>query len=277
MAIEEFAPAKVNLTLHVTGRRDDGYHLLDSFVVFAAIGDKITVETSDALSLTIAGPESAALVADDDNLVLKAARFFDPDIRASIKLWKSLPVASGIGGGSADAAATLRALSKLTGRKLPAPLEAASLGADVPACVRGNALRLRGIGEILEDVPPVPPLDILLVNPRVAVPTPAVFAALKSASNPSMEQTLPSWSDAAGFCAWLGRHRNDLLEPARQVAPVIDDVLAIVGETGCLHKGMSGSGATCFGLYPANGSAEAAAAHVRLRQPEWWIASGAVS
>ncbi|SPH23376.1 4-diphosphocytidyl-2-C-methyl-D-erythritol kinase [Defluviimonas aquaemixtae] len=278
MKIEEFAPAKVNLTLHVTGRRADGYHLLDSLVVFAGVGDRVTVEASDALSLTLAGPEAAGLVADRDNLVLKAARFFDPGFRARITLWKALPVASGIGGGSADAAATLRALSRLTGRPLPAPGEAATLGADVPACLRGRALRLRGIGELLEVVPRIPPFEILLVNPRVTVPTPSVFASLTERWNPAMNDDLPDWPDVTAFCAWLRRHRNDLSEPARRVAPVIDDVLALVRETGCLHAGMSGSGATCFGLYPADGSTAAAAeAFVRLRRPDWWSASGAVS
>lgn len=278
MAIEEFAPAKINLTLHITGARADGYHDLDSLVVFAGIGDRVTVTAADALSLKLAGPEAGGLAAEHDNLVLRAARLLGPALGARIELWKALPVASGIGGGSADAAAALRALSRLTGRPLPAPGAAAGLGADVPACLYGRALRLRGIGDAIDDVPRLPPLDVLLVNPRVAVPTPAVFAALETKSNAPMEEELPDWPDAPAFCAWLGRHRNDLLAPARRLAPAIDEVLALVRETGCLHAGMSGSGATCFGLYPAGGgAAHAAAAHVRLRRPQWWIAAGAVS
>lgn len=276
--VTELARAKINLSLHVTGQRDDGYHLLDSLVVFVGSGDEIVVGPADALTLQITGPHSAGLSAGEDNLVLRAARLLDPQGRAAIGLTKVLPVASGIGGGSADAAATLRALSRLWGKPLPDPAIVARLGADVPVCLSASPARMQGIGEVLSSIPPLPALDLLLVNPGVAVATPAIFAQLANRRNPPMPEILPHWADAPDFCRWLAQQRNDLLAPAIALAPRIGTALALIRETGCLFAGMSGSGATCFGLYLPDGhSAKAAQAHVQAEQPGWWAVHSAVS
>ncbi|WP_372834971.1 4-(cytidine 5'-diphospho)-2-C-methyl-D-erythritol kinase, partial [Puniceibacterium confluentis] len=177
MATEVFAPAKVNLTLHVTGRRADGYHLLDSLVVFADIGDTVSVEASDRLSLAVDGPMAVGVPVDDSNLVLRAARFLNPERGAAILLTKHLPAASGIGGGSSDAAATLRALSELWG--VPVPRDVLALGADLPVCMAPGAQRLAGVGDVLTPVPGLPDCDILLVKPGVSVATPQGVRALQ--------------------------------------------------------------------------------------------------
>ena len=250
--ITEVAPAKINLCLHVTGRRADGYHLLDSLVVFAGIGDRVTAEPAQTLSLVVDGPEGGALAGDADNLVLRAARSMG--VTAALTLWKALPVASGIGGGSADAAATLRALARLGGRALPDPAESLGLGADVPVCLAAHPRRMQGVGEVLSPLPALPPLWIVLVNPRVPVATPLVFAALIQRDNPPLpDLTLGDVSSAAVFADWLSAcTRNDLVEPARKVAPVLASVQASLAKVpGCLLARMSGSGGTHFGLAQA--------------------------
>ncbi|MFC4671101.1 4-(cytidine 5'-diphospho)-2-C-methyl-D-erythritol kinase [Seohaeicola nanhaiensis] len=274
-ANEVFAPAKINLTLHVTGQRGDGYHLLDSLVVFAGIGDTVAVAPAGALSLTVEGPEAAALSGEGDNLVLRAARLMGAERGAAIRLVKRLPVASGIGGGSADAAAALRALARLWGVALPDERQVLGLGADVPACLAGHPARMRGIGDDLAPVPGLPEMDIVLVNPGVAVPTPEVFRRLERRDNPPMPAELPRWRDAGDFAGWLAEQRNDLLAPALAVAPVIGEVLTALRGTDCLFAGMSGSGATCFALYPP-GSAESARARIDGAHPGWWSAAGPV-
>ncbi|MFM2390098.1 MAG: hypothetical protein RLZZ437_1653 [Pseudomonadota bacterium] len=268
--ITEFAPAKINLCLHVTGRRADGYHLLDSLVVFAGVGDSITVQPADHLSLAITGPQAAHLPVTDDNLVLRAARAFGAGQGAAITLEKHLPVASGIGGGSADAAATLRALARLWGAAMPAAL---TLGADVPVCLSGKPARMQGIGDQVSTLPhALPPVWIVLANPMVALPTPAVFAALTSRENPPMAP-IPTFADAVAFAGWLAQMRNDLEPSAMQVAPVIADVKTAIAATDhCLLARMSGSGATCFGLYGSATHAANAARSLRQRAPAWWVA-----
>ncbi|MCE8544790.1 4-(cytidine 5'-diphospho)-2-C-methyl-D-erythritol kinase [Ruegeria pomeroyi] len=274
MAIEVFAPAKINLTLHVTGQRDDGYHLLDSLVVFADIGDTVRVTPADRLSLDIDGPEAGGLDAEPDNLVLRAARLLAPDRGAAITLTKRLPVASGIGGGSADAAAGLRALAQLWDMSLPEPEQVLSLGADVPVCLSVMPRRMRGIGEQLDHVPPLPAMDILLVNPRVAVSTPTIFRTLAEKNNPPMERDLPRWRDLPDFAGWLANQRNDLALPAIAQQPAITEVIDALSEAGALFAGMSGSGATCFGLFsPDHPPAEPV---LRRRHPDWWCARGRV-
>lgn len=275
--IEAFAPAKINLTLHVTGQRADGYHLLDSLVVFADIGDRITVTPSDGLSLSVDGPMAEGVPADDSNLVMKAAQWLDSGKGAEITLTKVLPASSGIGGGSTDAAATLRALSELWGCPLPTANEALPLGADLPVCMKARTQRMSGIGEVLDDVPKLPPLEILLVNPGVLVSTPAVFRALPRRDNPAMADKLPGWADAGAFADWLKDQRNDMQAAAVSLEPVIGDVLEALQGTGCLYAGMSGSGATCFALFEADGvSAQKARAAVSAAHPQWWCASGQV-
>lgn len=268
----EFAPAKINLTLHVTGQRADGYHLLDSLVVFANVGDRVSGQLGDRLSLQITGPKAAGLVAEADNLVLRAARLMG--VSAALVLEKRLPVSSGIGGGSADAAAGLRLLARLSGQPLPDAGRVLSLGADVPVCLQGKALRMSGVGEELAAVPSLPPAWLVLVNPGVAVPTPAVFRALAQKENPPMPADLPPMQTARDLAAFLRTQRNDLEAPAIQLAPVIATVKqALAADEGCLCARMSGSGATCFGLFSNEQIARAAAQKIQADHPDWWVAA----
>jgi 4-diphosphocytidyl-2-C-methyl-D-erythritol kinase len=270
--VTEFAPAKINLALHVTGRRADGYHLLDSLVVFAGTGDRVTAAPSEELTLTLTGPRSTSLAADDDNLVLRAARAMGSG-GAALVLEKHLPVASGIGGGSADAAATLRALSRLRGQPLPPAAAVLALGADVPVCLAGQPARMSGIGETLAPLAhPLPEAWIVLANPGAAVSTPAIFAALARRDNAPLPRDLPRLRTAAELSAFLRMARNDLESPAAQLVPVISVVRsALSAQPGCLMSRMSGSGATCFGLFPDALTAAAAARALRSARPDWWI------
>ncbi|ESW61871.1 MAG: 4-diphosphocytidyl-2C-methyl-D-erythritol kinase [Rhodobacter sp. CACIA14H1] len=271
----EFAPAKINLTLHVTGRRADGYHLLDSLVVFAGVGDVVSAAPADALSLTVTGPMAAGLSGEGDNLVLRAARL--AGVAARIGLEKVLPVSSGIGGGSADAAATLRLLARLSGTALPARADVLALGADVPVCLAGRTVRMTGIGEGLAAVPALPAAWLVLVNPGVGVSTPAVFRALARAENGPMPKTLPKLHGAAELAAFLAMQRNDLEAPAMALQPVIGRVKAALGaQPGCLLARMSGSGATCFALFADPLAASAAARAIRAAEPDWWVADAPV-
>jgi len=265
-AVQDFAPAKINLTLHVTGRRADGYHLLDSLVVFADVGDRLTLAPADDMSLKLTGPRADGLAADATNLVWRAADLFGQPAR--ITLEKHLPAMAGIGGGSSDAAATLRALARATGRPLPPRPE--TLGADVPVCLPARAARMQGVGEKVTPLPPLPPLHGVLVNPGADVPTPSVFARLTRRENAPMPATLPPWPDAVTLIDWLATMRNDLEPPARAVAPVINDVLKTLrADPACRLARMSGSGATCFALTTTRAEAEALAN--RLTRPDWWI------
>jgi 4-diphosphocytidyl-2-C-methyl-D-erythritol kinase len=272
--ITEFAPAKVNLALHVTGRRADGYHLLDSLVVFAGVGDRVSVAPADQLSLSIIGPQAGHLPVTDDNLVLRAARTFGMDTGALVTLEKHLPIASGIGGGSADAAAALRALSAFWGQPLPEAAIQLALGADVPVCAAGRPARMAGVGEIVTTLPhPLPPAWLVLVNPGIALPTPTVFAALTNRDNPALP-AMPHWPTAQELADWLHGTRNDLEGPAIATAPVIAVVKAAIAATeGCLLARMSGSGATCFGLYGSEEAAFAAADGLRMANAQWWVAA----
>lgn len=271
MAIEEAAAAKLNLALHITGQRADGYHLLDSLVVFAGVADRVTVAPAAALTLAVTGSEGGGLPAGEDNLVLRAARAFKSGRGAAVTLEKVLPVASGIGGGSADAAATLRALSSLWGLPLPPADNVLALGADVPVCLAGRPARMSGVGETLVPVPALPAMAVVLVNPRVEVATPAVFGALARKSNTPLEPLPPAFASAAALAGWLAHQRNDLEAPAIAVAPVIAEVLAAIATTSPLVTRMSGSGATCFGLFASLEDAAAAAKAVALGRPGWWV------
>ena len=273
-----FAPAKVNLALHVTGRRDDGYHLLDSVVVLAGVGDWLTLAPSEALSLTVTGPRAAGVPADRRNLIWRAAELFAPGRGAAITLEKHLPHAGGIGGGSADAAAALRGLSELWQAAMPDDAAVLSLGADVPVCAAARPMRMSGIGEVLVPLPPLPPLWLVLVNAGVEVPTGTVFSALEQRENPPLPD-LPAegWADAAGFAGWLCSARNDLEPPARATVPVIGEVLdRINARPGCLLARMSGSGGTCFGLFAEEGAAKGAAQALTADRPDWWVATAPV-
>lgn len=272
----EFAPAKVNLFLHVTGRREDGYHLLDSLAVFAGVGDELAASPAEALTLEIDGPEGDALAAEPDNLVLRAARLLAESHGipggAALRLTKRLPVASGIGGGSADAAAALRLLARHWQLSLPAEEKVTRLGADVPVCVASRAARMGGIGEELAPAPRFPTYGLLLANPRIPLSTPAVFRARAPGFTPPAE--LPaSWPSAQAMVEDLRRCTNDLEAPARQLCPAVAEVLsAIASRKDCLLARMSGSGATCFGLFPDPAAAQAAA---ETLPPAWWRWGGA--
>ncbi len=275
-AAEAAAPAKVNLALQVTGRRADGYHLLDSLVVFAEVGDRVRAAPAAELTLEIDGPEAAGLQGAADNLVLRAARLLAPGRGARLQLWKALPVASGIGGGSSDAAATLRGLAMLWGLPLPEPAAVLRLGADLPVCLAAAPARMRGIGERLEPVPALPEAFLVLVNPRVQVATPAVFARLARRENPALPAPGP-WPDAAALADWLRQTRNDLEPAALELAPAIGGALAaLAAQPDCLLARMSGSGATCFGLFARRAAAEAAASAIRAAAPSWWVAASAL-
>ena len=273
-AAQAFAPAKLNLSLHVTGRRADGYHLLDSLVAFAGIGDSVTVSRAEADTLAVIGPMAPGVPTGADNLVARAVRVFDPGFPVAVTLTKRLPAAAGIGGGSSDAAACLRALADLTGRPVPPPEAVLSLGADVPVCLAARPARMRGIGERVDPVGALPEMSVVLVNPGVAVPTGKVFSTLRRAKNPPMPERLQHWADAQEFALWLGAQRNDLEPPARDLAPDVDAALkALAATSGCLLARMSGSGATCFGLYADSAQASGAARRISDAQPAWWVAA----
>ncbi len=281
----EDAPAKINLALHVTGRRPDGYHELDSLVVFATAGDRLE-RLDRGPPLALAGRFAAELetLAPADNLVLKAvaALGLPP---APLRLDKRLPVASGLGGGSADAAAAIRLLARsagaavdpgLAGRRplAPGPFadEVRRLGADVPMCLLGRPVRAGGIGERLALLPGLPTLPLVLVNPGAAVSTPAVFARLERRDNPPLPDLPAAFADAAALAAWLAATRNDLEAPAIALEPSIATALGLLRSRGdCLAARMSGSGATVFGLFPDEPAAARAAAAIAAARPDWWV------
>lgn len=276
------APAKINLTLHVLGRRDDGYHDLESLVVFAGTGDDLRLEPGDGLALEVSGPTAPLAGNDADNLVMKAARLLAERVQGlrvgTFHLTKRLPVAAGIGGGSSDAAAALRLLGRLNGLPLshPALREAARLtGADVPVCLEPRARMMRGAGEEVGPALNLPRLFAVLVNPRVPVETPTVFKALglkpgqglSAAVHPAFEESSPG-----ALLTMLKETRNDLEPPARKVQPVIGEALGLMGETdGCRLARMSGSGATVFGLYDDCEAAAKAGQQIRRLRPDWWV------
>jgi 4-diphosphocytidyl-2-C-methyl-D-erythritol kinase len=278
VVLEAFAPAKVNLSLRVIARRPDGYHELVSLVTFASVGDRLTLTPGPALTLDVVGPTAAVAGAGADNLVLMAARSLAERVATlrtgHFRLSKRLPVAAGIGGGSADAAAALRLLARANGIALDDPRlmqAAAATGADVPVCLASVPRMMAGIGEVLSAPLPIPALPAVLVNPRVAVPTKDVFRALRlSALGADAASTPPL--DAAALLAWLARQPNDLEAPALGLQPVIAAVLAALRELpGCRLARMSGSGATCFGLFDNATAAGVAARSLRRAHGGWWV------
>ncbi len=272
MTLERFAPAKVNLFLHVIGRRADGYHVLDSLAVFPAVGDWVRAAPAEALSLRISGPFGGVLQAEADNLLLRAARQLSPGAGAALALEKNLPVASGIGGGSADAAAALHVLARLWHLPAPTGAQALALGADVPVCLAGLPARMGGIGEILAPAPRLPTFGMVLANPGVAVPTPAVFRARQGGF--SAPAALPAaWSDVGAMVADLKATCNDLEVAALGIQPVIGQVLSLLAALpGARLVRMSGSGATCFALFDTPEAAAQAARSIQV--PGWWCWGG---
>ncbi|MBS1302095.1 4-(cytidine 5'-diphospho)-2-C-methyl-D-erythritol kinase [Loktanella sp. SALINAS62] len=277
------APAKINLTLHVTGQRDDGYHLLDSLVVFLDLGDGLRVGPAPDLRLSVTGPFKMGVPTNHNNLAMRAAQMLAQATGATrgaaLTLDKLLPHAAGIGGGSADAALTLRLLADFWNVDL-ADLtldEIVALGADVPVCLAGpGPLRMRGVGDDLSTVAKLPDCALVLVKPDVDVATPAIFQALRQKNNAAMDD-LPSGLDLEGFAAWLDTQRNDLLPPARDLAPDIAVALDGLRRLPQVKAvGMSGSGATCWGLTAHTADAKTAAKSMQLKHPRWWVAPGGV-
>lgn len=276
----EFASAKINLALHVVGRRDDGYHLLESLAVFTRFGDRIEIEEADEDSFVVSGPFADGVPTDATNLVVRArdalrAALPHASARVSIKLLKNLPASSGIGGGSSDAAATLRGLAKLW--ELDAGNErlcaiGGELGADLPMCIEARPLIARGTGELLSPVAGFPSLGLVLVNPGVAVSTPAVFSVLERRDNEPLPP-LPSRIDFHTLRNWLELTRNDLEEAALSIEPSIGAARRALEKADAGFVRMSGSGATCFGLFETGNVAKRAAAAIRKRYPDWFVAA----
>lgn len=259
--LRQIARAKVNLSLHVTGQRADGYHLLDSLVVFADIGDVLTLTPGPTLSLSVSGPFAAGVPGDGRNLVWRAAEL--AGWTGHISLEKHLPHGGGIGGGSSDAATVLRLIG--------ADVDALALGADVPVCMRNAATRMRGIGEDLTPVSYGFDASCVLVNPGVHVPTPEIFRRLAVKDNPAMSPLPGPGASVSAWITWLLAQRNDLQAPAIAAAPEIGGVLRALEDTAeALLARMSGSGSTCFALYPSMEAAQAAEAALRGAHPGWW-------
>jgi 4-diphosphocytidyl-2-C-methyl-D-erythritol kinase len=279
-ALSEAAPAKINLALHVVGRRTDGYHELETLAVFTQYGDRLTVEDGLRDHFSIHGPYANGLPTDDGNLVVRAREALrricgGADMApVSIRLEKNLPVASGIGGGSSDAAAVLRALARhwhLTDSQTLAAV-APGLGADVPMCLAARPLLARGAGERIEPVSGLPQLAMVLVNPGVEVSTPQVFSALASRENAPLP-SLPTTPGLGGLLGWLAASRNDLEAAALSIAPAIAESLAALRASGAAFARMSGSGATCFGIYGSRQAAELAAEAIIRGRRDWFVAA----
>jgi 4-diphosphocytidyl-2-C-methyl-D-erythritol kinase len=278
-----FAAAKINLYLHITGRRADGYHLVDSLVGFTDIGDRLIARSAASLTLAVSGAVTAELGSDEDNLVLRAARLLAGHAgiapRAAIHLEKNLPVASGLGGGSGDAAAALRALAALwrisieeaTLRRL-----GLSLGADLPVCLHAGPAWVGGVGDVIEPAPGLPEAGVLLVNPRRRLPTAAVFAARRGPFSATARFS-PMPGDAAALAGALNSRGNDLTEAAIGLVPEIAIVLTELARLeGALVPRMCGSGASCFALFSDRGAAEAACTKLAAARPQWWCAAGSL-
>ena len=276
MKARAFAPAKINLSLHVTGRRSDGYHLIDSIVGFAGIGDCVSTTCSEVSGLTVCGPYSDETPVDRTNLVTQVADMVWPDKPVQVHLEKNLPVASGIGGGSADAAACFRALECLSATTIGPDTSAQLLkiGADIPMCVNSVPARIGGIGDRIAPIPSLPKFPVVLVNPLVSVSTASVFEALRMRENAKMRDVPDDFSDAPKVLHWLKDQRNDLQDAAVSLVPDIGLVLSRISATsGCRLSQMSGSGATCFGIYDSAASADNAAIAITRQNPDWWVVS----
>ena len=275
MSVRVFAPAKINLTLEVGAPRADGYHPLQSAVVFASEGDWVEASEADALSLEITGPFSAGLGADD-NLVRRAARLLDHRRGALLKLEKNLPIASGIGGGSSDAAATLLALNRLWNLQRSSDELArlsAALGADVPVCVHKQSAWMTGVGEVVTPMV-TPQLDAVLVNPRKPLPTPPVYRRFDELGLGAgfLERPAPNWRTGEEALEGIRESGNALEVPAVALMPELGELLTMLrADPRSLHAALSGSGATCFAITSSAASAAALAADLSARNRDWWV------
>lgn len=275
------APAKINLALHVTGRRDDGYHLIESLAVFTRFGDRIEIALAERDDFSVSGRYAPTVPLDAANLVLQARdalrKQAGPERTppVSIKLEKNLPVASGVGAGSSDAAAVLRGLAETWGLDIDDAALARiglSLGADVPMCLAAKPLVARGIGDELSIVPDFSALGLVLVNPGTPVSTAEIFNALSRRDNEGLPP-LPRRIDFHSLRNWLEITRNDLEPAALALQPAIGRALSWLNKAGSGFSRMSGSGATCFGLFETGNVAKRAAAEIRARQPDWFVAA----
>ena len=281
--IKASAPAKVNLTLHVTGQRDDGYHLLDSLVVFAGVADQLSASVAPDLRISVSGPFSFGVPTDHTNLMMRAAEalrsFRGVTKGAALTLEKHLPHAAGIGSGSSDAAATLAMLAELWQvAPLPATApEVVALGADVPVCVGApRPVRMSGIGDVLSPVAALPECALVLVRPPVDVATGPVFQGLANKNGSPMSE-LPEGLDYDGFVRWLTAQRNDLQAPAEAIAPEITEAIAKLNSLPAVSlAGMSGSGATCYALVKDMATARHVARIVQVAKMDWWVAPAAL-
>jgi 4-diphosphocytidyl-2-C-methyl-D-erythritol kinase len=281
---EDLARAKVNLFLHVLGRRPDGRHTLQSLAVFPDIGDVLTAEPGPLRSLSLDGPFAIDLGSGADNLAMRAVQALGAELGETagiaLRLEKRLPIASGIGGGSADAAAALRLAMRLWGRAPDGPTLrriALDLGADVPVCLASAPAIMGGIGETLTAPPLMPAFWLVLANPLRGLSTAEVFGALERRQNPTAARIPAGFADVGALVGWLAVQRNDLEAPARGLLPVVGAVLgALRWAPGCRLARMSGSGATCFGIFASEAEAVAAAAAIRAAEPRWWVAPARV-
>ena len=273
--ISEFAPAKINLSLHLVGQKSNGYHLLDSIVSFVNVGDNISIAPGKFGNLKVVGPFAKDLPNANNNLVLKAARLFGNIKLSQITLEKNIPVTSGIGGGSADAAATVRLFSKFYNKPEPPIEKLISLGSDVPVCMQKGIVRMMGVGEEIINLSPAPKVGILLVNPRKALSTAKVFSAVKEKNNSGLnlqgsgEKSLNSWFD------WINSMRNDLTASAIDLIPDIRFILdKLITCEGAKVIRMSGSGATCFALFEDFDLLQDAKLKILKECPSFWCESG---
>lgn len=279
--VRVLAPAKVNLYLHIVGRRADGYHLLDSLVAFVDVCDEVIAVPAESFSLRIEGPYAGPLQVEDENLVLRAARglaeICDVSEGAALTLVKNLPVAAGLGGGSSDAAATLEALTALWGVTPDADRVArlaVSLGADVPVCRFGATALMSGIGEVLESAPALPPCGVVLANPNRPLSTADVFAA-RHGGYSTPDPPAISFDTTDALAKSLAARRNDLYEAAAGLMPDVGRIIAALEANGtCLLARLSGSGPSCFGIYADADAAIRAAERVASDHPEWWVRPG---
>ncbi|MEL7254077.1 MAG: 4-(cytidine 5'-diphospho)-2-C-methyl-D-erythritol kinase [Pseudomonadota bacterium] len=266
--VETFVPAKVTLTLHVTGQRDDGFHTLDCLAMFADLGDRMTISMPGEYNLDIEGPMADGVPQGEANLVIRAAKLMR--MKADFRLEKNIPNAAGLGGGPGDAAAVLRVLSGFGGK--PVPGDGIELSSDVPICLQSEPARVTGIGDIVTPLHDLPSLHAVLVNPRLPVLTEDVFHRLTHKVNRPMPDQLPHFDGPADFARWLKDMRNDLQEPAIEKEPVIKQVFDTLERTpGCLLTRMSGSGGTCFGIYDDQETARSAAGRLAESHPHWWV------
>ena len=281
MVIEEAAPAKINLALHVLGRKADGLHEIDSLVVFADCGERVSLVQTGQPQLQVSGRFANDLACDKPNMVRRAASLVKPPDGIGFKLQKEIPVGAGLGGGSSDAAAVFRLLNRQSGCAIPSMSAMAELGSDIPVCLFNQPARIRGIGSNIHIVGSMPRLPLVLVNPGVNLSTAAVYGELDTGFQEPLDP-LPGNCSTRHMLAWMSYHENGLLAPAVRAAPEIGDVLNRLSSLdGCCVARMSGSGTTCFGAFVDIREANRSADLLKQEQPNWWVqsvvTSGAIS